>query len=52
MKSKKIDTKPILESVKIEKSIVDMVRDNKKKHYIPIGEFFKLAVLEKLQKQK
>jgi len=46
-KKKKI----ILESVKIEKDIIDKVRENKKKTYIPIGEFFKIAAQEKLQSQ-
>lgn len=50
MKSKKKEIE--LESVKIEKEVVEMVRQNKKKNYIPIGVFFKLAAIEKLKNQK
>jgi hypothetical protein len=49
MKSKKQIKKPILESIKIEKEVVDLVRENKKKTYMPIGEFFKLAAMKMLQ---
>ena len=52
MKGKKKEKIPILESVKIDKETVDKVRLNKKHNYIPIGEFFKLAAIEKLEKQK
>lgn len=52
MKSKKQDKKPVLESVKIEQDIVNLVRQHKKETYVPIGEFFKLAAIEKLQKEK
>ena len=48
MKAKKKKEIPELESVKIKKETVDLVRENKKKSYIPIGEFFHLAALEKL----
>lgn len=51
MKGDKNKKKPLLESVKIEQEVVDMVRENKKKNYVPIGEFFKLAALEKLKKE-
>jgi hypothetical protein len=49
MKSKAKEKKVELESVKIDQSIVDLVRQHKKKTYIPIGEFFKLAAIEKLK---
>lgn len=52
MSQKKADKKPIFESVKIDQEVVNMVREHKKKNYTPIGEFFKLAALEKLQKEK
>jgi len=51
MKLKKQNKKIILESIKIEKEVVDLVRENKKKNYIPIGEFFKLAALKELKSQ-
>jgi hypothetical protein len=44
--------KPEYESVKIAKSVVDLVRDNKKKTYMPIGIFFEQAAIEKLKKAK
>jgi len=40
------------ESVKINKGIVDLVRESKKKTRIPISAFFETAATEKLQKQK
>ena len=51
MKGKKQVKPADLESVKIDKAIVEMVREHKKKTYIPIGEFFKLAAIEKLKSQ-
>jgi hypothetical protein len=40
-----------LDYVGIDRKVVQMVRDHKKKTYIPIGEFFRLAALEKLGKK-
>lgn len=36
------------ESVKIKKTIVDMVRDNKAKTGVPINIFFEQSAIEKL----
>lgn len=52
MKTKKVEKQPDLESVKIEREVVNLVRENKKKHDTPIGKFFKLAALEKLDRLK
>ncbi len=40
-----------LESVKLESSVVDKVRDQKKKTAIPIGKFIEMAILEKLKRK-
>jgi hypothetical protein len=40
------------ESVKIKKEIVNLVRENKKKNFIPISIFFENAAMDKLKKQK
>lgn len=40
------------EMVKIEKLVVDKVRDNKTKTGVNIGKFFELAAEEKLKKDK
>ena len=40
------------ESVKINKEIVDMVREDKKKTKVSIAGFFELAAIEKLNKSK
>jgi len=45
MKQAKKEKKVALESVKIEQEVVNLVRQNKKKTYIPIGEFFKIAAM-------
>lgn len=52
MSSKKKEKKSVLESVKIDGGVVDLVRDRKKTHFTPIGKFFEIAALEKLQKEK
>lgn len=52
MSSKKKEKKAVLESVKIDGSVVDLVRKRKETHYTPIGKFFEIAALEKLQKEK
>lgn len=52
MKSKKRDTNAGIAVVRVDKKVVQMVREHKKKTYMPIGEFFKLAALEKLGKAK
>lgn len=39
------------ESVKLKKEIVSMVREDKKKTRVPIGAFFELAAMEKLNKK-
>jgi len=45
--------KPIVyESVKLNKDIVDLVREDKKKTKVPISGFFELAAIEKLNKPK
>ena len=46
--SKKVE----FESVKINRKIVDKVRENKKKTRIPISAFFEEAANEKLEKEK
>lgn len=46
--SKKVE----FESVKINKGIVALVRENKKKTRIPISAFFEEAATEKLKKEK
>jgi hypothetical protein len=51
MKLKKKDPNEGIAVVRIDKKVVQMVRDHKKKTYIPIGEFFRLAALEKLGKK-
>lgn len=38
-------------NVKLDKKIVDKVKDQKKKFGIPIGRFFEDAAMEKLQKK-
>jgi hypothetical protein len=38
--------------VRIRQSVINKVARNKKKSRIPIGQFFELAALEKLEKQK
>lgn len=53
MKGKKVEQANIeYESVKIKKSIVNMLRENKKKTLVPISGFIETLVLEKLQKDK
>lgn len=52
MKSKKPPIKRDWESVKISKTIVEMVRENKRKTFMPIGVFFEEAAKEKLKQQK
>lgn len=52
MKKQKPDEKPVLESVKVEKKYVDLVRENKKKTYKPIGVFIAEAIEEKLEKDR
>lgn len=52
MSSKKKEKRAVLESVKIDGSVVDLVRKRKETHYTPIGKFFEIAALEKLQKEK
>lgn len=53
MKGKNVEqAKTEFESVKIRKEIVDMIREYKKKHLVPISGFFEKAALEKLQKDK
>ncbi len=47
-KEKKIE----YESVKLNKEVVDLVRDNKKKTFVPISIFFENAAKEKLKKSK
>lgn len=49
---KKKELKIEYESVKINKEIVDMVRDNKKKTYVPISIFFENAAKKELKTQK
>lgn len=49
---KKPPKKKEYESVKIEKSVVDLVRSIKAKSYIPIGVFFEIAAIEKAKKMK
>ena len=44
--------KIIYESVKLNKKVVDLVRDNKKKTHVPVSIFFQEAAIEKLQKEK
>lgn len=38
------------ESVKIKTHVVNLVREDKKKTRVPVGAFFELAALEKLNK--
>ncbi len=52
MKKQKPDEKPVLESVKVEKKYVDLVRENKKNTYKPMGVFIGEAIVEKLEKEK
>jgi len=52
MKEQEKVEKPILESVKVEKKFVDLVRENKRKTYKPIGVFIGEAIQEKIQKEK
>lgn len=40
------------ESVKIKREVVDLVRKNKEKNYIPISIFFEIAAMKELKKQK
>ncbi len=49
---KKKETKVEYESVKINRSVVNLVRENKKKNLVPISAFFEHAAIEKLQKEK
>ena len=49
MEDEKKDKKE-LESVKVSKEIVDLVRQQKRETFIPIGTFFELAVKEKLER--
>ena len=44
--------KPILESVKVDKKYLDMVRDQKKKTWKPIGVFIAEAIVEKIELEK
>lgn len=37
--------------VRIRQSVINKVAKNKKKNRIPIGQFFELAAIEKLEKQ-
>jgi len=41
----------IVSQEKLDKAIVALVREHKKKTYMPIGEFFKIAAMEKLKLQ-
>lgn len=41
-----------LVSIKIEEKIVEIVRQQKRETFIPIGTFFGLAVMEKIEKDK
>jgi hypothetical protein len=54
MKSKKhiVEEEEVYVSVRIKKSIVEKVRENKEKTFIPIGVFFEMAAEEKLKKSK
>jgi len=47
---KKVEKKIEYESVKINKQIVGLVRENKKKTRIPISAFFENAALKELKK--
>jgi hypothetical protein len=39
------------ESVKIKKEVVNLVREDKKVTHVPVGSFFELAAIEKLNKK-
>ena len=39
-------------SVKVSKEIVELVRQQKRETFIPIGTFFEIAVREKLERDK
>lgn len=40
------------EAVRIDKSVVELVRKDKETTGVPIGKFFELSAKEKLSKQK
>jgi hypothetical protein len=44
--------KIVYESVKLNKEVVDLVRDNKKSTFVPISIFFENAAKKELQKSK
>lgn len=52
MKQQEKPEKPILESVKVEKKFVDLVREVKKRTYKPIGVFIGEAIAEKIKNEK
>lgn len=41
-----------LVSVKIEEKVVEIVRQQKRETFMPIGTFFGLAAIEKIDKEK
>lgn len=49
MKRKKIEK---LETVRVCVSVLEMVRKYKEKTRFPIGAFFEIAAIEKLEKEK
>lgn len=57
MKGKKVaksgfERTGILESVKLDKSVVDLVRGNKEVTRLPIKDFIESAIIEKLKLNK
>ena len=40
-----------LESVKLESSVVEKIRNQKKKTAIPIGKFIEMKIMEKLKRK-
>ncbi len=48
----KVEANIEYESVKIKKEIVNLVRENKKKNFVPISIFFENAAVKELKKQK
>ena len=48
----KVEANIEYESVKIRKEIVNLVRENKKKNFVPISIFFENAAVKELKKLK
>ena len=51
MKNKKVKIKKT-ESIRVDNEILSKVREWSKKTFIPIGKFYDMAVIEKLERVK